>query len=142
MATMRTNQRWTLDFGAIMAKTSPTQRTLKHLRDRGYVAGVTEKWNPHAKIRQDLFGFIDVIYLGTEIAAVQTTSGANHAARRTKILATPSARWWIECGGRIEIWSWSKRKLKHGGKAVRWTLRIETLTLNDFAAADAAKEGV
>lgn len=127
-----------------MAKPSPTQRTLKYLRDLGYVAGVTEKWNPHAKIRQDLFGFVDLIYLcgpASVIAAVQTTSGANHASRRTKVLGNPAARRWVECGGRIEVWSWSAKKVKRGGKRVHYVPRIETLNLNDFAAADAAKEG-
>jgi len=37
---------------------SPTQRTLKKLRDEVYLAQVVEKWNAFAKIRQDLFGII------------------------------------------------------------------------------------
>ena len=41
--------------------TSPTQRTLKRLRDLGYLAEVVERWNPHAKVRNDLFGFGDVM---------------------------------------------------------------------------------
>ena len=38
---------------------SPTQRSLKLLRDEGYTAQVVERWNPHARVRQDLFGVID-----------------------------------------------------------------------------------
>jgi hypothetical protein len=35
---------------------SPTARSLAHLRELGYKARVVEKWNPWAKVRQDLFG--------------------------------------------------------------------------------------
>lgn len=43
---------------------SPTQRTLAALRKLGYLAAVVEKWNHGAHIRQDLFGFIDVLAIG------------------------------------------------------------------------------
>ena len=39
--------------------TSPTTLTLKHLREQGYTAEVVERWNPHARIRQDLFGIVE-----------------------------------------------------------------------------------
>ena len=42
-----------------MSKITPTQRTLKHMRERGYTCQVVEHWNPFARIRQDLYGFID-----------------------------------------------------------------------------------
>ena len=35
---------------------SPTQRSLQHCRKNGWIAGVVEKWNQYARIRQDLFG--------------------------------------------------------------------------------------
>ena len=41
-----------------MTTTSPTQRTLKYLRDKGYTAQVVEHWNAFAKRRIDLFGVI------------------------------------------------------------------------------------
>jgi hypothetical protein len=40
---------------------SPTQRSLRHMRDLGYLVAVVEHWNPHARIRQDLFGWIDLL---------------------------------------------------------------------------------
>jgi hypothetical protein len=39
--------------------TSPTQLSLKKLREEGYTVAVVEHWNSFARIRQDLFGFID-----------------------------------------------------------------------------------
>jgi hypothetical protein len=35
---------------------TPTARSLAHLKALGYEERVVEKWNPFAKIRQDLFG--------------------------------------------------------------------------------------
>ena len=42
-------------------KTSPMQRSLKHLRDAGWTCAIVEHWNLHAKIRQDLFGFGELV---------------------------------------------------------------------------------
>ena len=63
--------------------TSPTTRSLQYLRKQGCeLVAVTEKWNPHANIRQDLFGIIDVLAIhGDRIIAVQTTS-ADHVSHR------------------------------------------------------------
>lgn len=112
-----------------MAKTSPTSRTLAFLRAAGYTCAITEKWNSHAKLRQDLFGFIDVVGMHPDsqgLLGVQATSGSNHSARRKKILDLPVAKLWLETGNRIWVLSWSRV----GGK---WTPRIENLCLGDFA---------
>ena len=116
---------------------SPTQRTLAVLRKQGALSGVVEKWNSYVKIRQDLFGFVDLIAIrGRQIVAVQCCAGSGHAAHRTKILANEIAPYWLKAGDLIEIWSWSKTKvkLKAGGwgKAVRWTPRVEPITPEMF----------
>lgn len=114
-----------------MSKTSPTQRSLVMLRRQGYVVAITERWNPHANVRQDLFGFIDLVALsGTSILAIQTTSGPNLAARRDKILSTPAAEAWLESGGRIVIHGW--RKITRGVPRPTWDCREEEVTLADF----------
>lgn len=98
--------------------TSPTARTLAELRKRGYMAAVTERWNPHAKIRQDLFGIVDVLAVREgETLAVQATSGSNVASRVQKIAeheSTPELR---KAGWSIAVWGW--RKNAKG----RWQLR-------------------
>lgn len=110
-----------------MKKTSPTQRSLKYLRDQGYLVAVTERWNPFAKIRQDLFGFIDLLAIrGNETLAVQTTSGDNVSARVDKITALQSSKLWLESPNRkIVVHGWSKR----GGFGERklWTCREVSL---------------
>ncbi|MDH5251877.1 MAG: hypothetical protein OEW25_01010 [Nitrospira sp.] len=106
---------------------SPTQRTLAELRKRGYTAYVVERWNPHAKIRQDLFGFIDILGMrpGEPLLAIQATSAGNVNARVTKIMATPLSQDWISTGSRLEVWGWAKRGAK--GKRKLWTLTIKVI---------------
>lgn len=73
---------------------SPTQKTLKFLRGLGYRAEVTEKWNQWAKIRQDLYGFIDIVGVSEKgnVIAVQCTTKGNVAARKKKVESIPEAR--------------------------------------------------
>ena len=100
-----------------MAGASPTSLTLKHLREQGYTAEVTEKWNPHARIRQDLFGFIDVLAVkGSETLAVQTTSAANVSSRIRKIADSPLIGAVREAGWTVRVHGWAKVNN-------RWTLK-------------------
>jgi hypothetical protein len=102
-----------------MAKESPTTRTLALLREQGYTVAVVEKWNPHARIRQDLFGFIDILAIKRgETLAVQATA-AGVSARLKKITESellPKVR---EAGWTIQIWGWTK-----SAKTGKYVLRI------------------
>lgn len=94
-------------------KTSPTQRSLALLRERGYVAEVVERWNPFARVRHDLFGFADIIAIKPgDRLLVQTTSGSNVAARIAKIGDNELAQVAREAGFGIHVHGW--RKLKSG----------------------------
>lgn len=96
-----------------MAKTTPTQRTLAEMRKRGYVCEVTEKWNPFARIRQDLFGFIDVLCLGDgEIIGVQATSAGNVSARVKKIADHENVCAVRKAGMRLLVHGWNGAKLR------------------------------
>ena len=114
---------------------SPTQRALAHCKKMGWVAQVVEKWNPYARIRQDLFGCIDLLVLDGKpgVLGVQVTSGANVAARLQKALAEPRLKPWLECGSRFQVWGYRKlaviKKDGKKGKAKRWELRVEELRL-------------
>jgi len=91
---------------------SPTKRTLAHLRKLGYIAAVAERWNPHARIRQDLLGFIDVIALRADkpgVLAIQCTSRSNLSSRRAKVVSLPTAKEWLAAGNRVEVWGWAKQ---------------------------------
>lgn len=99
---------------------TPTQRTLAWLRAQGYVCGITEHWNQFARIRQDLFGFIDILAINHKqsgVIGVQATA-SGVSARCHKIEELEIARWWLECGNPIWVVGW--RKL---GKKQVWTPR-------------------
>lgn len=100
--------------------TSPTQLSLKHLRAQGWpLVQVVEVWNPHARIRQDLFGFVDVLAVREgETLAVQTTSATNFSARVRKIADHPSLPAVRAAGWTIHVHAWAKRK-------GRWVLTQE-----------------
>lgn len=103
-----------------------TQRSLKHLRQHGYLCQVIERWNAFAKIRVDLFGFIDIVAVERSgLFGIQVTTQNNHATRRNKIQQLGEARTWLEAGGRILIHSWKKKQ--KGGRQV-WEVRIEEIT--------------
>lgn len=101
---------------------TPTQRTLALARELGYTVAVVEKWNPHAKVRQDLFGCIDLVAMreGVGIIGIQACAGSSHAARRDKMLAEPRLKTWVACGARAEVWSWAKQ----GGRGERKTWKV------------------
>jgi hypothetical protein len=105
--------------------TSPTQRTLAWCRRQGGDAAVTEHWNPHAHIRQDMFGFCDVLWVCPAGIHhyIQCTSDSNVSVRVKKILRKAIARRLTKhqhvC---IEVHGW--RKSGPRGKPKRWNVRI------------------
>ena len=111
-----------------MATSSPTQRALWHLRDDGWTAQVVERWNQYAKVRQDLFGVIDIVAMreGTGILGVQATSGSNHSTRVKKIIASTEAHVWVKSGAELWVMSFEKKK-------GRYITRIEEIDSSYFA---------
>jgi len=120
---------------------SPTQRTLRALRDQGRIVDISEKWvikpkHPAGGFRKDLFGFVDLVCLDVErgIIAIQSC-GQNYSEHLRKIMdseCTENVIEWLKCGGCLELWAWRKVKLKRGGKAMRWQPRVKVFTLEEF----------
>lgn len=116
---------------------SPTQLSLKAMRSAGFTAEVTEKWNPYAKIRQDLFGFVDILCVRKSAmidaitkesvdhrpntVAVQTTSRSNLGARVKKIQGNSVYHVLKGAGWGVEVHGWQKNKTG------RWECKIQTL---------------
>lgn len=99
------------------AAISPTQLTLKKMRADGYLAAVVEHWNPHARIRQDLFGIVDVIGVSQAgTLAVQSTTWANISSRVNKITDSESLPELRKAGWRIVVHGWKK-------VGARWQLK-------------------
>jgi len=113
---------------------SPMQLTLRWLREHDYTAAIAEKWLPRTFIRQDLFGFIDVMAVNEQhLLAIQVTDDAHHAEHVRKILLLPVARE-LSYHMDIELWSWGLKLsglTRKDGKLDRrkvMTLRREPLT--------------
>lgn len=101
---------------------SPTQRSLAVMRERGYLCDVTERWIPRANQRKDLFGFIDILCIREdEICGVQATSGDNVAHRIAKIANHENVGIVRSAGIRILVHGWRKRR-------GRWVLREEDVS--------------
>ena len=115
---------------------SNTQRTLKAMREQGRTCAIAEKFNhfagPHG-IRQDMFGFIDIICIDPVqgIVAVQSCGG-DYAAhvRKLKEERNEAVYEWLKHAP-CELWGWRKLKVKRGGKAKRWYPRIGDVVLDD-----------
>lgn len=90
---------------------SPTQLTLRQLRKQGYTAQVVERWNPFAKVRQDLFGCIDVLAVGNgETIGVQCTSYANVSSRVKKMVESDAIGDLRDANWTLEVHGWHKVK--------------------------------
>ena len=124
---------------------SPTQRTLEHCRKLGWDAGVVERWNPHARIRHDLFGFVDIVAIDqcSRVHMIQATSTANMQARINKIEDDENmARIARALGahGVVEVWGWAKRGAK--GKRKTWTLRRAVREYGEWLNVDNENERI
>jgi hypothetical protein len=105
-----------------MANKSPTQRSLEYLREQGYHCEVVETWNPWKRVRQDLWGWCDILAIRRdEVLAVQVTA-AGVAARIKKIQESDTIARVREAGIRVEVHGWTKRA---NGKYV---LRMEDIS--------------
>lgn len=93
---------------------SPTQRTLALLRREGWRCAIVEKWNPHARIRQDLFGFIDILCIrGEETLAVQACNYSDVSKRIKKIEDADALADVRAAGWGIEVHGWHKVKNRY-----------------------------
>lgn len=105
---------------------SPTQRSLAYLKARGWHAAVVERWNPHARKRQDLFGILDLIALapGQPTLGLQVTSATNLASRQHKIESAPITRLLLQTGWQLQVHGWRKPTPRRR----TWALTARALT--------------
>ena len=106
--------------------TSPTQLSIKKLKEEGYLVAITEKWNHFCKIRQDMWGFCDILAIReNEVLAVQTTSASNMSARANKIADSENV-------GMVHIIQRMKPSVYYG-----W---LERIGLGDISGVDLPSE--
>jgi hypothetical protein len=102
--------------------TSPTQLTLKLLRDEGWTVEVVERWIPGANIRKDLFGFIDLVALKGDLTlGVQATSYSNMGARIKKIESAELLSQVRRASWHLWVIGWRKQNN-------RWTHKVVDLS--------------
>lgn len=102
-----------------MTAVNHNQRVLKALRDDGYIAEVTERWDSFSRRKHDLFGFIDILAVGHgETKAIQVTSRDNMSSRRTKMRDSEELKALIQAGWSVELWGYDK-------PAHRWRRKVE-----------------
>lgn len=114
-----------------MAKTSATKKSLKKLRDEGYLCEIVEKTIPHCFIKKDLFGFIDLLAIKDgEVLGIQTTCGggsgdSNLYARERKIKAHENYPIVKNAGIKIVVHGWRKLKgkYKNGNEKIYWACK-------------------
>ncbi len=118
------------------SKKRPTSRTLELLRKDGHTCQVVERWqmipgHPGGGVRQDLFGGIDVVVImDNVIVGIQCGAASGHSGHKHKLLAEGRMLAWLNAGARLLIHSWALQGPR--GKAKRWLVRIEELTIADF----------
>jgi radical SAM superfamily enzyme YgiQ (UPF0313 family) len=90
---------------------TPSQRSVKHLKDCGYVVATVEHYNYFTKRRHDLFGCIDLLAIGNgETLAVQVTSRSNMSSRIKKIEESEALPEMLRSGWRVIVHGWAKNK--------------------------------
>lgn len=88
---------------------SPTQRSLKHLREQGYLCAIVEHWDHFARKRRDLFGMFDLLCVREgETLAVQTTSGSNVSARVKKLTESELMAPVRKAGWVVHVHGWTR----------------------------------
>jgi hypothetical protein len=88
---------------------SPTQRSLKHMREQGYTCDVAEYWQAFARKRKDLFSIVDIVCLGNGVTVgVQATSLSNVSARVKKITECEHLGALRTAGWRLVVHGWGK----------------------------------
>lgn len=93
------------------ASTSPTKRSLDECRKRGWRVQVVEHWNPFAKVRQDLFGCLDLLALDPErgeVVGIQACALGDISKRITKTAGADAIGDLRRCGVRILVQGWGK----------------------------------
>lgn len=117
---------------------SPTQRTMKLLRDQGQICWVVERFiaqaGPHGK-RIDLFNIIDIIALTANSTIGIQSCGSDFAAHLEKLTVEKAEETitWLTGPRELHLYGWRKVKMKRGGKALRWKPRVALITLEKEA---------
>ena len=107
-----------------LAKISPTQLSLAQLRADGWFCWITEHYNFYARIRQDLWGFGDILALKpNQILCVQTTTASNMSARVKKISDHENVGYVRDANILIHVHGWHM-----DAKTKKWSCKVKDIS--------------
>ncbi len=80
------------------------------MRNGGWTVAIVEKMNPVTKLKNDLFGFADILAMreGDTPLLIQTTTAQHMLERAQKIKDEPRAALAVRAGFAIEVHGWRK----------------------------------
>lgn len=119
----------------------PLQRSKAYLEEKGWHVWIVEVWNQWAHIRQDMYGFADLVAIRHDmkgvwaINACEDNGGAvtDHVKKYLngwdhpkKGRQPPNSHLpiWLSAGNRFSIMGWGKRCIAGTGSRKVWTLRM------------------
>ena len=119
-----------------MNRTRNVTRTTDLIKARGNRYRVEERWNQYSHTREDAFGIIDIIELDHKIGVIGIqVCGSDFVSHWNKLTINNAAAtidWLRTPGTKLFIYSWRKLKLKRGGKALRWAVKIREIKKEDI----------
>ena len=116
---------------------TPTQRTLKYLRDDGYHCDVVERFirNPRVPgggFRRDYMHFGDILAFNNNETIMVQSCGQSFSKHLKDLLANPNCPLWLAGPRKLMLIGWRKILKKRGGKAKVWAPRIREILPEDF----------
>jgi len=89
--------------------TSPLQRSKAQLEAEGWLVAIVEHWNSFARVRQDLWGWADLLCLkGDQVIAVQVCCRGDVAKRARKIGESSTIDRVRQAGIGVRVHGWGR----------------------------------
>lgn len=116
------------------------QRSKKYLEKLGWHVWIVEVWNQWARIRQDMYGFADLVAIRHDLKGVWAINACEdngevqahvkkyldgyEDSRKGHQLPNAHLPVWLSSGNRFSIMGWGKRSSDGRGSRKVWTLRL------------------
>jgi hypothetical protein len=111
---------------------TPTQRTIRLLKDSGYLVGTVERWAPVAGKRIDLFGIIDLLAIDSSTTLGVQSTGTAFSEHDAKLRAAETTKHWLAGDRQLVLIGWRKvREKPREGKRMVYKPRIAYYQLID-----------
>lgn len=113
---------------------TPTARTLKLLKEQGWVGDVVERRNQF--IARDYGGIGDVLVIRQGVPLLVQATTDHDAPRRVTKAITERGEWlteWLKNDGLFHVWGWQEVEVRtRKGKAkLKWQPRVRVVRLVD-----------